>query len=241
MNYIKQLYVITPFKGNNIERLKVTIYSLKQLKVGFNINHLVIHYNSKFEIIEKIKSIKNTKKYNLWPISIKKPGIYSAINKGLDYLSKDHSYIVLGSGDILKLVNNKQLNLLKEDMTLINYELSSKNKTKLFRNKYLGMPYCHNAIIFKKNSLRYSTKYKISSDYEYFLNYIKTEKIDLQKSNNNINYQIKMIFESELGISSNSIFRKNFENLLICFNYFGLKGVLLNLINNIFKIFLKKS
>ena len=63
MNYIKNLYVITPFKGNDIERLKATIFSLKKLKVGFNINHLVIHYNSKFESIKKIKSLKNTKTY----------------------------------------------------------------------------------------------------------------------------------------------------------------------------------
>jgi len=48
-----------------------------------------------------------------------------------------------------------------------------------------------------------------------------------------------MIFEAELGISSNSIFRKNFENLLICFKYFGLKGVFFNLINKLFNIFFK--
>ena len=239
MNYIKNLYVITPFKGNDIKRLKTTIFSLKKLKVGFSVNHLVIHYNSKFEIIEKIKSFKKTKTYNLIPIVIKKPGIYIAINQGLDYLRNDDSYIVLGSGDILKLENNKKIYLLKEDITLLNYKLSNNKKIKLFRNKFSGMPYCHNAIIFKNNSLRYSKKYKISSDYEYFMNYIKTKNIDLENCKNKINYEIKMIFEAELGISSNSIFRKNFENLLICFKYFGLKGVFFNLINKIFNIFFK--
>ena len=239
MKYIKNLYVITPFKGNDIVRLKTTILSLKKLKVGFNINHLVIYYDSKFASIEKIKSFKNTKTYNLLPIEIKKQGIYTAINQGLDYLRNDDSYIVLGSGDILELENNKKICLLKEDITLLNYKLSNNKKTKLFRNKFSGMPYCHNAIIFKNNSLRYSTKYKISSDYEYFMNYIKTKKIELENCKNKINYEIKMIFEAELGISSNSIFRKNFENLLICFKYFGLKGVFLNLINKLFNIFFK--
>ena len=139
----------------------------------------------------------------------------------------------------MKLENNKKIYLLKEDITLLNYKLSNNKKIKLFRNKFSGMPYCHNAIIFKNNSLRYSKKYKISSDYEYFMNYLKTKKIDLENCKNKINYEIMMIFEAELGISSNSIFRKNFENLLISFKYFGLKGVFLNLIDKLFNIFFK--
>ena len=139
----------------------------------------------------------------------------------------------------MELENNKKICILKEDITLLNYKLSNNKKIKLFRNKFSGMPYCHNAIIFKNNSLRYSTKYKISSDYEYFMNYLKTKKIALENCKNKINYEIMMIFEAELGISSNSIFRKNFENLLICFKYFGLKGVFFNLINKLFNIFFK--
>jgi len=237
MNYIKDLYIITPFKGNNIKRLKETIESLKKLKVGFKVTHLLIHYSSKLEIIENLKSFNKTKTYDLLTYSIKKPGIYNAINKGLDNIRIDDSYLVLGSGDILKSENNQKINLLNENIIFINYKLSNNIKTKLFRNKYLGMPYCHNAIIFKNNYLRYSTKYKISSDYEYFMNYIRINKINLEKCKNNINYQINLIFEAESGISSNSIFRKNFENLLICFRYFGLKGIFINLINKILKIF----
>ena len=71
------------------------------------------------------------------------------------------------------------------------------------------------------------------------MNYLKTKKIELENCKNKINYEIMMIFEAELGISSNSIFRKNFENLLICFKYFGLKGVFFNLINKLFNIFFK--
>ena len=237
MKNIKKLYIITPFKGNNIQRLKLTVDSLKKLKVDFKINHLLIHFKSKIENIEKIKSIGNSEKYTLVTIGTNKPGIYSAINLGLDHLRKDNSYIVLGSGDILKLKKNLITNIKKEEISFINYELSNKKKTKLFRNKYLGMPYCHNAIIFKNNHLRYSTKYKISADYEYFINYIKEKKLNFNNFEKNINYELKMIFESELGISSNSVVKKNFENLQICFKHFGIKGIFLNLIHNIIRLF----
>ena len=72
------------------------------------------------------------------------------------------------------------------------------------------MPYCHNAIIFKNNNLRYSLKYKISSDYDYFLKYIKRNSIIIEEKQMRLE-GLEVIFESEKGISSKSIFRKTLK------------------------------
>ena len=88
------------------------------------------------------------------------------------------------------------------------------------------MPYCHNAIIFKNNGLRYNSNYKISSDYEYFIKYLEKESISFNQINNYLldNF-IYTIFESEEGISSRSKFTKYYENLQICFKNFGIYGL----------------
>ena len=88
------------------------------------------------------------------------------------------------------------------------YKLSNKKQyINSLRNLYSGMPYCHNAIIFKLNNLRYSNKYSICGDYDYFLKFLKYEKVNLSK-NDCFNNQISIIFESESGVSSRSIFKK---------------------------------
>ena len=56
------------------------------------------------------------------------------------------------------------------------------------------MPYCHNAIIFKYNKLKYSNKYSICSDYDYFIRFVRKESIDIfnrKNYNNEINIYLK--------------------------------------------------
>ena len=96
------------------------------------------------------------------------------------------------------------------------------------------MPYCHNAIIFKKNDLRYSEKYKICSDYDYLLNYIKNESVKIKEKYLRLK-GLEVIFESTKGISSKSLIRKNIENLLIVIKFKKIKGLIIYLY-----LFLKK-
>ena len=236
MIFIKNLYIITPFKGNNIKKLKRTVSAIKKLNFSSKIIHLIISYKTKSFKLYEIKNMVYLPNYEIITISIKESGIYNAINKGLDLIGDNSFYIVLGSGDLIKSINNKEIRIKQEEITFLNYSLSSKKKVKLLRDIYSGMPYCHNAIIFKNSKLRYSNNYRISSDYEYFLNYLINCKFKLEELNINIKSEFKIIFESEDGISSKSRFRKNIENLLICYKFFGIKGIIRNILNNFIKV-----
>ena len=120
------------------------------------------------------------------------------------------------------------------------YKLSNKNQyNNSLRNLYSGMPYCHNAIIFKLNNLRYLNKYSICGDYDYFLKFLEYEKVNLTK-NDCFNNQISIIFESESGVSSRSIFKKHFENLYILLVNFGFKFILIYLILKIKKLIISQ-
>ena len=233
-NYlIKKLTIITPFKDESNRRLIETINSLYSQNLNLLVQHFILYDASCkniFSIKEKFSSKKN---YIIKIFSVTEKGLYRSINKGLELLKNDDYYIVIGAGDQIFLNDIKEISINK--LLMCQYKLSTKNqKINKLRNLYAGMPYCHNAIIFRINNLRYSNKYSISSDYDYFLKFIKSEKINLSK-NDYFNKQINIIFESEKGISSRSFFKKNFENLIIIFKNFGFKYIFFYMISKIKK------
>ena len=233
-NIIKNLTIITPFKDENNIRLEKTISCLYNQKINILINHLII-YDYSCNFISAIKKKYTSKKnYLLKFVSTNKKGIYAAINKGLDLIKKESYYIVIGAGDLLFLNAIKKIEI--SNILMCQYKLSNSNlNINSLRNLYSGMPYCHNAIIFKFNTIRYSNKYPICGDYDYFLKFKKHERINLSK-NQYFNNKISIIFESESGISSKSIFKKNFENLLIIYENLGLKYILIFLLLKIKKL-----
>ena len=103
-------------------------------------------------------------------MKVNKKGIYNAINYGLNILEDNSLYLVLGAGDIIYFKNKFVFNQ-NNDIFLIPYsKTESPRKTfSKIANLYNGIPYCHNAIIFRKNKIRYSEKFQISADYLYFI------------------------------------------------------------------------
>ena len=91
----------------------------------------------------------------------------------MDIIKKESYYIVIGAGDLIFFNDIKKIEI--SNLLMCQYKLSNSNlNINSLRNLYSGMPYCHNAIIFKLNTLRYSNKYPICGDYDYFLKFIKT-------------------------------------------------------------------
>ncbi len=236
-NIIKNLKIITPFKDENNLKLEKTISCLYRQNLNISITHLILYDCSCNNISEIENKYPSKKNYFLRFISTNKKGIYTAINKALYVLKKESYYIVIGAGDLIFFNNIKKIEI--SNILMCQYKLSNNNKyINKLRNIYSGMPYCHNAIIFKLNNLRYSNKYSISSDYDYFLKFIKYYQINLSK-NDYYNNQISIIFESEYGVSSKSIFKKNFENLYILYRNIGLKFIFIYLALKIKKIIKK--
>ncbi len=236
-NIIKDLTIITPFKDENNTRLEKTISCIYNQNINISITQLILYDCSCKSISEIEKKFPSKKNFFLRLVSVNKKGIYIAINKGLDLIKKESYYIVLGAGDLIFFNDIKKIEI--NNILMCQYQLSNANQNiNSLRNLYAGMPYCHNAIIFKLNNLRYSNKYLICGDYDYFLKFLKFEKINLSK-NDYFNEQILIIFESESGVSSKSFFKKNYENLYIIFENLGLKFLLIYISLKIKKLIMR--
>ena len=234
---IKNLTIITPFKDVNNIRLEKTISCLYNQKINLSITHLILFDYSCNNIYQIEKKFPSKKNYFLRFLSTNKKGIYRAINKGLDNINKGSYYIVIGAGDLIFFNDIKKIEV--SNILMCRYKLSNSNiYINSLRKRYAGMPYCHNAIIFKLNFLRYSSKYPICGDYDYFLKFLKNKQINLSKKKY-FNKQISIIFESETGVSSKSIFKKHFENLLIIYENLGLKYMLIYLLLKIKKLIIR--
>tara|TARA_B100001093_G_scaffold513992_1_gene587066 strand:- start:117 stop:848 length:732 start_codon:yes stop_codon:yes gene_type:complete len=234
---IKNLTIITPFKDKENTKLENTISCLHKQNLNISIQQLIVYDKSCKDISEIEKRYPSKKNYFIRFISTNKKGIYRAINKGLDLMKKENFYIVIGAGDLIFLNDIKKIEI--SNILMCQYKLSNSNQNiNSLRNLYSGMPYCHNAIIFKLNNLRYLNKYSICGDYDYFLKFLKYEQVNLSK-NYYFNNQISIIFESESGVSSKSIFKKNFENFSILYENLGFKFILIYLILKIKKFIIR--
>ena len=227
---LKELFIISPFKGRTVTQINKTIYSLKKNNSFIRFNHLIIFDKTSKKIINSI-NINNLKTslYKIEAYEINENGIYNAINFALRKIPFNSFYIVLGAGDLVKEISGKILLNNKSNIIIFPYILSfSENKKYIssLRPFKSGMPYCHNAIAFRNNGIKYNTNYSISADYDYFLNYICFYKLNKKKVSNEIQTNLKVEFESLTGISSNSKLKKNIQNILIIYKKFRIFGII---------------
>ena len=239
------LNIITPFKGNAIKELKSTVNCLIRQEC-LEVNHILVIDPDSYEItrdlFQNLEILNKNYVYELF-ISNKK-GIYSSINQALDILVDSQPYLVLGAGDIIKINSKFKFDAFNQ-IYYFPYCLSS-NLGKLinnFRNIFTGMPYCHNALIFRKNQLRYNQIYSLSGDYDYFLRYLNNfcSGRKLLKQNKLIK-EIKsgfVIYESNNGLSSKKKGLVHFQNLQIIFKEFKIFGIFFYLSLLFYKHFIR--
>jgi glycosyltransferase involved in cell wall biosynthesis len=173
----KKLSIIT-INFNNLEGLKRTVESVFY-QTWLEFEYIVIDGGSDDGSAEYIES--QSKKIDYW-ISEPDKGIYNAMNKGIDKSSGEY-LLFLNSGD--RLTDNSSLKILcsnigKNEIIFgnIKYEHSDKIITmqhnldlKFFLENSLG----HAATLIKRNLFdknKYNEKYKIVSDWEFFVKMI---------------------------------------------------------------------
>lgn len=225
---------------NNITR---TLDSIAKQKKKFNIEYIVIDGNSDDgtkELLQKKRDIIDKL------ISEKDEGIYDAMNKGIKIASGE-VIALLHSGDIYfknsilseiaEIFNNKNCDVIYSDCIIYNY-----NKNKIFRYYFskifskklmlLGWmpphPGCFIASYIFRNR-KYSTNYKIASDFEFLFSLSKDEKIKWTRyknisvilDNRGVSSQLKnkFLINKELKdiLRSNG---KNFFSKIIFLRYF---------------------
>ena len=230
---LNKLYIITPFKDNNLKLLKKTIKSLSNKKTNFNILQLIIYDKSCSNLINKYKTNcqnkdKKTSYFNKF-IQAKSEGIYSAINEALNLIPINSYYIVIGAGDLFIKIRSF-LEFPENKIIFFPYKLSNSTDNiyiKKIRSIFSGMPYCHNAIAYLNDGSKYKSNYKISADYYHFLKYIKKYNLTKQKILQSFQETIFIEFESKYGLSSKSRISKNIENIKIIYKFFGVAEIFL--------------
>ena len=231
--FLNKVYIITPFKDNNLKLLKKTIKSLSNKKTNFDILQLIIYDKSCSKLINKYKTdyqikYNKTSYFNKF-IKSKSTGIYSAINEALNLIPINSYYIVVGAGDIF-IKTRSSIECPENNIIFFPYKLSNSMDNKYIRkirSIFSGMPYCHNAIAYLNDGSKYESNYKISADYYHFLKYIKTYNLTKQKILQSFQESIFIEFESKYGLSSKSRISKNIENIKIIYKFFGVTKIFL--------------
>ena len=174
---VHPLTVIIPFKSNNISPLTFTIHSLNDSAKHASIQVLVACDISCYDTVKRHLNGLTLRLHSITVFPCHSRGIYSAINSCLDRLNVFTWYTVLGAGDYLNIAS---IPFLDPSVSIfrIPYFLSTNLDRRLttFKPIWSGCPYCHNALFFRVNSIRYSTSFRIASDYLYLLDYLSLSR-----------------------------------------------------------------
>ena len=227
-----------------INKIKLVLNQLKKL-VSLKLSIITVVLNSKSALEKTIKSISNQdfknfeyiiidgkstdgtqeiiKKYSHFIdkyISEEDNGLYYAMNKGIN-LAIGEAILFLNAGDLLcKQALSENIKI--PSLIPVYYNNYRDKQVKLNKKFYkLGLPYCHQGIIFENKKLYYNCNYKIASDYDFYLrhnykNKIKFSKVDGyilydNKGLSNLNYklrdaEIRKIIKKNFGFFWSGIF-----------------------------------
>ncbi|MDA7472644.1 glycosyltransferase [Candidatus Pelagibacter ubique] len=226
LNSQKPLITIITVVYNNQKDIEETILSVINQSYD-NIEYLIIDGGSEDNTVDIIKKYDNSIDY--W-ISEKDNGIYDAMNKGCR-LATGAGLCFLNSGD--KFVGDVFNNRLKLPF-LIPCKIKENEKKILDKNLLdgkSGMPTSHQAMVFLNKRLLYNLKYKISSDYDFFIRHGVFLNINLD----NPGY---VLYDNK-GMSKKNFLLRDYETILILYKYYGLYASIVFLITQILKFFKK--
>ncbi|MDA7454430.1 glycosyltransferase, partial [Candidatus Pelagibacter ubique] len=113
-------------------------------------------------------------------VSEKDTGLYDAMNKGIK-LANGEGLIFLNAGDLF-CEQVLTPNIKIPSLIPVYYKNYKNNLVKLNTRFYkLGLPYCHQGIIFENKKILYDCSYKIASDYDFYLRHKYNDKLNFSK------------------------------------------------------------
>lgn len=183
--------IITP-TSNSEKFLKHNIKSIKNQKCR-DIEHIFIDNQSKDRTIKILKRYQCDANFRVKIISKTDKGIYHAFNKGLRF-SKGKIITILNSDDFLE--NKNILNEVKKKFNKYNYDflygnivivrrnninkvLRKWDSTSIIDNNYFKVPHPSFFIkkdFYKKNNIKFNTKYQIAADLDFIIKCFKKSK-----------------------------------------------------------------
>ena len=148
---------------NDRDRLAVTLQSILAQKTECEL--IVIDGGSVDGTVDVLSQYKGSISYSL---SEPDAGVYDAMNKGIRVASGEGLLFLNAGdyfvGDVLSQIQTAPCLLpVKYGNYFGQYGLS------IVKWQKLGMPYCHQGIVFPKTGLMYDIRLRIAADYDYFL------------------------------------------------------------------------
>ena len=196
---------------NDRANLLRTVKSVAAQKINSqNIEYIVIDGHSTDGTQDSISRYKNFIDIFL---SEEDLGIYDAMNKGID-LAKGDALLFLNSGDLLIGPVLSDIEFAPAFLPVFYTDILGRFKRVKIRNKKIGIPNCHQGILFPRTNLRYSLEYDICSDYDFFLRHNFVEPIP-QIATSGYVYFLP-------GLSSREYKKRDLEAYEIRLKYFGL-------------------
>lgn len=139
------------------------------------VEYIIIDGGSTDGTVDIIKKYRNQISY--W-VSEADNGIYDAMNKGIEQ-AKGKGLLFLNAGDYF--VGNILSDKIAPPCFLnVKYHnIMSKLVDIKIKNYKIGLPNCHQGIMFENKGIKYDLDYKIASDYDFYLkhNYTKLPTI----------------------------------------------------------------
>jgi glycosyltransferase involved in cell wall biosynthesis len=166
MNDNKPLISIITVVRNGRDVIERTIQSVLEQRYQ-NIEYIVIDGGSSDGTVDIIK--RYAKRITYW-VSEPDNGIYDAMNKALDHI-RGEGHLFLNAGDYF--VGNAIPDHLKLPCYIRVYKKNFFENVRPVRRKNhrLGLPYCHQGILFETRGIRYDLTYDIAADYRYYLDH----------------------------------------------------------------------
>ena len=159
-----------------------------------------------------VNIIKKYEAYIDYWVSETDSGIYDAMNKGIS-IAKGKGILFLNAGDCF--IGR----VISDEITIpcflnVKYYNAFDNLADIkIKNYKLGIPNCHQGIVFENKGIKYDLNYKIASDYDFYLKHGYTELPIIETSGyiyyDNEGFSKVNLFERDREIAD--IIGKNFN------------------------------
>lgn len=225
---LANLSIITP-TFNDLERLRATYFSITE-QSNFPLEWIVIDGGSDDGTVNWLTSLSAP--FNVHWKSERDQGIYDAMNSGIR-LAFGEFLLFLNSGDYFE---GQVLDNCYTSASLLRCrarDLFGKDKLRIPRPPFLGIPLPHQAIIFPaRKSTFYDLKYEMGADWDYFLRHQFGKTLPIAASKGWVRY-------SRGGISDKRYIRSLVDQAKISYKYFGFIGSTICVAYSLLKLPLK--
>jgi glycosyltransferase involved in cell wall biosynthesis len=179
---LPKITVITVVRNDELH-IEITILSVINQKYK-NLEYIIIDGESSDHTVEIIK--KYDQYIDYW-ISEKDLGIYDAMNKGIG-IASGVGILFLNSGDYFvgEVLNNNIKIPCWINIAYTNF--FGKYTFCKFKNYKMGLPIPHQGILFENKKINYKLRYKIASDYDFYLEYKYGSKLTKHNCEGYIHY-----------------------------------------------------